>query len=423
MSHFPVLVIGEEPVELLQPYHEFECTGTDDEYVQDIDETQDTLLEYAEATTTMLVSPEGERFDFYDKRFYTGTPTDEQRERGLTDNYRVTPEGWEEVEVPTKELKTFTQYVLGEAFEEEGEEPSHLLRPGEERTEEHKYRFIELDEKDEVRRIVKRTNPNSHWDGWILGGRWGRFFKLKPNVELDLDNVGGGDLYTKDSWLFGRDSEEQRERYANDPHTIAERKRWVAELTEAHSVDHGRWGDMDLEATRDRAEQRARAAFAKWREIFEEHGKPLPISHFLELRDVAVEKLKEQGIANEEVSSLYETRKHKVTREYQEEERAYQAYREQPAIKAEQKVHLTSSRSNPIDTFGYDEDAYAAKMRRKAAVPYAIIKDGEWIAKGKMGIFAFSDDHMEEEAWIEEVHKIYAELPDDALVTLVDCHV
>jgi hypothetical protein len=426
MSHFPVLVIGEEPVKLLQPYHEFECTGTDDEYVQDIDETQDQREDYEASTEKMLVSPEGERFDYYDKRFYTGIPTDEQRARGLTDNYRVTPEGWEETEVPTKELKTFTQYVLGEAFEEEGEEPDYLLRPGDEKTGAHKYRFIELDEKDEVRRIVKRTNPNSHWDGWILGGRWSRFFKLKPEVELDLDNVGGGDLYTKDSWLFGRDSEEDRERYANNPHTIAERKRWVAELTEAHAVDHGRVKDLDFEAGRDRAEIRARAEFAKWREMFEEHGKPLPFQHFLDLRDVAVAKLKEQGIADEKVASLHESPHgghRQVTREEQEMEHARRAYNAQPTIKAANKAHLCSYRTTPMELYGYDVEAYVAKMRNKAMVPYAVIKDGEWFARGKMHMFAFSDDNMTEEEWCAQVHKLYAELPEDALLTLVDCHV
>lgn len=35
MSHFTVLVIGPNYEEQLAPYHEFECTGCDDEYVQD----------------------------------------------------------------------------------------------------------------------------------------------------------------------------------------------------------------------------------------------------------------------------------------------------------------------------------------------------------------------------------------------------
>jgi hypothetical protein len=46
VSHFTVLVVTKERPddetlrEVLQPYHEFECTGIDDKYVQEIDDTQ-----------------------------------------------------------------------------------------------------------------------------------------------------------------------------------------------------------------------------------------------------------------------------------------------------------------------------------------------------------------------------------------------
>jgi len=420
MSHFPVLVIGEEPVKALQPYHEFECTGFDDEYIQDIDETQEKLLEYAEATTRMIRSPDGERYDYYDKRF-SRPPTEEEKARGVDWDMHTQPDGWVEIEVPTKELKTFTQYVLGEALEEEGEEPGYLLRPGQERDESHKYRFIELDEKDEVKRIVRRTNPNSHWDGWVLGGRWGRFFKLKPDSEFIIDDVGNGDMYTADHWLHAGES--GLEKYLKHPSTIENRRKLVAELTAAHSTDHARIKDIDFEAGRDRAEGRARETFAKWRKIFEKHGKPLPFSHFIEMRDVAVAKLKEQGIDKEEVSSLYESRKHLVTREDQEDERARMSYNDQPAIKAENELHLSGLRSSPMELFGYDEEAYVAKMRNKAMIPYAVIKDGEWFGKGDMGWWGMSDDKMTDDEWCEKIHQLYAELPEDALLTLVDCHV
>jgi hypothetical protein len=43
MSHFTVLVIGENPEDQLQPYHEFECTGIDDQYIQDVDITSEVM--------------------------------------------------------------------------------------------------------------------------------------------------------------------------------------------------------------------------------------------------------------------------------------------------------------------------------------------------------------------------------------------
>lgn len=40
MSHFAVLVVGEVEHNLA-PFHEFECTGTDNEFVQDVDQTEE----------------------------------------------------------------------------------------------------------------------------------------------------------------------------------------------------------------------------------------------------------------------------------------------------------------------------------------------------------------------------------------------
>jgi hypothetical protein len=48
MSHFSVLVIGGNVEEQLQPFHEFECTGTDDQYVQEIDQTEEARKNFEE---------------------------------------------------------------------------------------------------------------------------------------------------------------------------------------------------------------------------------------------------------------------------------------------------------------------------------------------------------------------------------------
>jgi len=42
MSHFTVLVIGENPEAQLAPFHEFECTSENNQYVVDVDVTEET---------------------------------------------------------------------------------------------------------------------------------------------------------------------------------------------------------------------------------------------------------------------------------------------------------------------------------------------------------------------------------------------
>lgn len=56
MSHFSVLVVGDNVEVQLAPYHEFECTGRDDQYVQEIDETEEARAEYATDIMTLPIS-------------------------------------------------------------------------------------------------------------------------------------------------------------------------------------------------------------------------------------------------------------------------------------------------------------------------------------------------------------------------------
>jgi hypothetical protein len=45
MSHFTVIVIGPDHEAQLQPFHEFECTGENDQYVVDVDVTEESKKE------------------------------------------------------------------------------------------------------------------------------------------------------------------------------------------------------------------------------------------------------------------------------------------------------------------------------------------------------------------------------------------
>lgn len=55
---------------------------------------------------------------------------------------------------------------------------------------EHKYGWVNLDQQGEVVRVVRRTNPNYHWDWHELGGRWTGFFKLKDGCNGQVGKPG-----------------------------------------------------------------------------------------------------------------------------------------------------------------------------------------------------------------------------------------
>ena len=72
MSHFTVLVVGENVKEQLAPFHEFECTGVNDEHVVSVDKLPEALEEYNEKTTEVVRFPDGREIGHHDDECYPG---------------------------------------------------------------------------------------------------------------------------------------------------------------------------------------------------------------------------------------------------------------------------------------------------------------------------------------------------------------
>lgn len=134
MSHFNVLIIGEDPESQLAPYHEFESTGEYDEYVEDIDITDEIRAEY-----------EAEKHNY-------------DRISEFCVEWRNLP----------------------------------VVYSVDELTENHKYGYAIIDNDGNLIQAVNRTNPCAKWDWYELGGRWTGFFKLKPGAsgEVGLPGIG-----------------------------------------------------------------------------------------------------------------------------------------------------------------------------------------------------------------------------------------
>lgn len=186
MSHFSVLVIGTYVDAFLQPFHEFECTGTSDQFVQDVDITDECRTEHAEHTETKCKGPDGTLHDFFDSKGEWVPKFSKLREgtsAALNSRTYHVPEGYEKVEVPTSE--TFVEWLSSYHNTETipfGETPD--LQG------EHKYGYALLNEAGEVTKVVDRTNPNKKWDWWVVGGRWSGFLKLKPGCSGETGKPG-----------------------------------------------------------------------------------------------------------------------------------------------------------------------------------------------------------------------------------------
>lgn len=127
MSHFTVLVVGDDVKGALQPFHEYECTGTIDQYVLDVDETESARKKHAE-------SGDGVAFAQWAAAYYA-------------------------LEIVTDE--------------------SQIDRHGA-----HKWGWI-LSRPDGTAQVIDRTNPNRKWDWWVIGGRWSNALVLKDGSTAD----------------------------------------------------------------------------------------------------------------------------------------------------------------------------------------------------------------------------------------------
>lgn len=362
MSHFSVLVIGPDPAAQLQPFHEFECTGTDDQYVQDIDVTDEVRAEYETASKTVY---EVDGVEVERDALYRDPTPEEVREHNLNHaygsmwsaaiHYRSTDWGdgrgyrakvWDPKsfgatsrEVPCVDCMTLAEYVEYSIGEQD------IVGPGEEPNLEGsgKYGYVRVDAEGEVVQIVKRTNPNDRWDWWTIGGRWRGFFPAKPD---------------------------------------------------GHKRDQLRVSQVDFDAARDNAEDEAVALFSRWERLVAEHGRAKSWGECLADHPGDIDAARD-------------------------------AYNSQPLVRVVKTDEGMGFRMGCwVTDLGYDREAYVTKQRNAALVPYAIVYKGKWTARGEPGWWvASSVDTVSEAEWCEQVARLYDDLPPDTLLTLVDCHV
>lgn len=122
-----------------------------------------------------------------------------------------------------------------------------------------------------------------------------------------------------------------------------------------------------------------------------------------------------------ETTTLWESWKTVRGRHATDTDAARVEYKAQPVVAALRAVF-----DNPfhdIDQYLVPREQYIQQARDRATVMYAVVKDGQWLAKGEMGWWGMSDDKVSQETWNRQVNELLDALPDDTLITVVDCHI
>jgi hypothetical protein len=145
MSHFVVLVVGEDIDEQLAPYQENNMGDCPEQYLEFVDQTEEFQNEYDTGTIRVLVDSIGDMHKPQQERFQNPEyhPLSDKPEEK---HPYIIPEGFKEADVPFK-----IRYETFEKFVEE-------------------YQAVEKDEK--TGRYGYWENPNKKWDWYQIGGRY-----------------------------------------------------------------------------------------------------------------------------------------------------------------------------------------------------------------------------------------------------------
>lgn len=370
MSHFSVLVIGPNVEQQLAPYHEFECTGIDDQYVQEIDETEDRRDEFKTAKRSVVRCPNGELISPYDDRFYRDPTEAEAKEigptagtgsarglyyssrdwgdgRGYRSKVHHIPEDHEKLELPFDNFRDYLRDYC-EINEVSIDHPLDLK-------EKHKYHYTRIVNGD-VDKVIRRTNPNAEWDWWVVGGRYSGLLKVKPGARGQLGKKGVLGSCISDG--PGR-------------------------------ADVATKRDIDFDGMRDEAGDQAAARWDR------------ASTGRLGLTWLPWPQVREKHPGNIDAARV--------------------EYHAQPGVKATQEAM-----DNPwdgVDEYLADRDEYIQAARDRAISTYAIVKDSQWHAKGEMGWWGMSNDKITQSEWNLRINELLDGLPDDTLLTVVDCHI
>lgn len=98
-------------------------------------------------------------------------------------------------------------------------------------------------------------------------------------------------------------------------------------------------------------------------------------------------------------------------------------YWSQPLIQALSKANLIPWDKGVTETYGVGREEYIKRAGRTGPTTYAMVAEGVWKGKGRMGWFGMSAEDGDPQDWVDFWWKMVDGLSDDTLLSVYDCHI
>jgi hypothetical protein len=346
MSHFTVVVFGDDIQAALAPYQENNCGTCPKKYLEFHNVEPEYQDQFANDTTERVKMPDGSFKTTWDEEFRISGKI------GTGGDTHQVPDHLEKVQVPLKDLyEDFDAFMADWAGYTKDKEKGV-------------YGYWE--------------NPNAKWDWYQIGGRWMGYFPLTEGKEAAaLPQSEDTIKEYKEQAFLGEAS-------------------WASPESDKQSADSLLIKDIDFYRADKEAADQANKVFDWWEEINEGEEPAKGWTHFYSL--------------SQDESEDYDL------------EKARADYNNQPVIKKSRKPSFIFS--CPVESVGYDREAYVKRSVNGNLVPYAFIsQEGTWVAQGEMGWWGMSSGDKDAEVWIDQYQNYIRSLPPETRATVVDCHI
>lgn len=228
-------------------------------------------------------------------------------------------------------------------------------------------------------KVIRWTNPNYKWDWWMVGGRWRGMLMINGETREALSHKRA--LQNKRKPIPDSLIEKTKGVRLGDPSWTN-----LNENVPVDVVDSARKHQIDFDGMMRLEKDRARKDYKTFHEI-------LGDGTFLTWEECLAKQPDDVKAAREE-------------------------YNGQSVIKEFNEVFGPFL---DLSSFLKPEEDYVNEKAESAFSTFAVLYNGEWVEKGRMGWWACVTNENKE--WAKDYQSILDSIPDDKYLTVVDCHI